>query len=142
MRQLLRQLLALRLTSNFTTTSTSAQPTALSFSIGDNEVWIVDCQITAQCSSTGGIAYAVAAPTGATIEGWVKSSTSAITTLSYQRLTAINTLTSTALHTVATTPAPDMIRFTITNGSTAGVVTIEVASKTSGQTTTLFLGSS
>jgi hypothetical protein len=45
------------------------------------------------------------------------------------------------LHTVATTPGPDVIRFVITNGSTAGTVAIQAASVTSGQTTTLFLGS-
>jgi hypothetical protein len=137
----LREFLAVSLTANFTTTATAATSTALTFAIGANEVWVVDVQLTAQCSSTGGSKYAVAAPTGATIEGWIYSSLAAITTLSYQRLTAINTLNATALHTVATTPAPDVLRFTITNGSTAGAVTIQAASGTSGQTTTLFLGS-
>lgn len=140
--QRLREDVALRLTANFTTTSTSATSTALSFDIEANEVWVVDVQITAQCSSTGGVKYAVAAPTGATIEGWLYSSTSAITTLSYQRLTAIGTLTSTATHTIATTPAPDVIRCVITNGATRGTVTIQAASGTSGQTTTIFSGSS
>lgn len=129
--------------SNFTTTGTGATTiTGLSFNIGANEVWVVDVQITAQCSSTGGVKYAVSGPSGATIEGWLLSSTSAITTLSYQRITAINTLTGTAAHTVATTPGPDMIRFVITASSTAGAVTIQAASGTSGQTTTVFIGSS
>jgi hypothetical protein len=139
--QKLRQILALRLTTNFTTTNLTATTTALSFNIGANEVWVVDVQLTAQCSSTGGMKYAVAAPAGATIEGWVYSSTTTITTLSYQRLTAIATLTATALHTVATTPAPDILRFTIVNAGTAGVVVIQAASVTSGQTTTVFAGS-
>lgn len=103
-----------------------------------NDIWIVDVQITAQCSSTGGVKYQITTPAGATIEGWLLSSTSAITTLSYQRITAINTLTSTLVHTVATTPAPDVLRFTVTNGSTVGNCVIAVASGTSGQTTTLF----
>jgi len=139
--QTLRQFLALRLSSNFTTTNLTATSTALSFNIGANEVWIVDVQLTAQCSSTGGVKYAVTAPASATIEGWVYSSTSAIATLLYQRLTAINTLTTTALHTVATTPAPDIIRLTIVNSATPGVVAIQAASVTSGQTTTVFAGS-
>lgn len=138
----LRSFVALRLSSNFTTTSNSAQPTLLTFDIEANEVWIVDVQLTAQCSSTGGVKYAVAAPTGATIEGWVDSSGAAITTLVYQRLTAISTLTTTAMHTVATTPGGDKLRFTITNGSTAGSVTIQAASGTNTQTTTIFSGSS
>ncbi len=136
-----RQFLAVRLAANFTTTATAAASTALSFQIAANEVWVVDVQITAQCSSTGGSKYAIAAPAGATIEGWIYSSTSAITTLSYQRLTAIATLNTTALHTVATTPAPDIIRFTIINGATVGTVAIQAASVTSGQTTTVFAGS-
>lgn len=139
--QRLREALALALASNFTTTNATATSTALTFQIGANEVWIVDCQLTAQCSSTGGVKYAVAAPTGATIEGWIYSSTSAVTTLSYQRITATGTLNGTALHTVAATPAPDILRFTITNGSTAGAVTIQAASGTSGQTTTISAGS-
>lgn len=139
--QKLRQILALRLMTNFTTTNLTATSTALSFNIAANEVWVVDVQLTAQCSGTGGSKYAVAAPAGATIEGWVYSSTTTITTVSYQRLTAIATLNATSLHTVATTPAPDILRFTIVNGGTSGVVALQGASVTTGQTTTVFAGS-
>lgn len=138
----LREWVTAALVSNFTTTAATATATLLSFNVGVNEVWIVDVQLTAQCSSTGGVKYAVAAPTGATIEGWVYSSGAAILTLIYQRLTAIGTLTSTLVHTVATTPAPDMLRFTVTNGSTTGAVTVQAASGTPGQTTTIFAGAS
>jgi hypothetical protein len=141
-RKLLRQLVAVTLTSNFTVTSKTAAPTGLTFWMNANEVWVVDVQMTVQCSGTSGSNVEVQAPSGATIEGWYYSSTSAITTLSYQRLTAINTLTGTATHTVATTPAPDVLRFTITNGSTAGACTIAMASGSSSQTTTAFTGSS
>ena len=137
----LREFLAVKLAANFTTTATAAAATALTFSIGANEVWWVQVQATAQCSGTGGSKYAVAAPAGATIEGWIYSSTTAITTFSYQRLTAISTLNLTALHTVAITPAPDVLTFVVTNGATAGAVTIQGASVTSGQTTTIFAGS-
>lgn len=137
----LREIVTTVLAANFTTTVVTATSTLLSFTIGANEVWVVDAQVTAQCSSTGGVKYAIAAPTGALLEGWVYSSTSALTTLSYQRLTAINTLTATALHTVATTPAPDVLRFTLQNGSTAGTVAIQAASVTATQTTTLFANS-
>jgi hypothetical protein len=137
----LREWVAL-VNATFTTTSTGATTVgALNFSVVSGEVWTVECRLTAQCSNTGGIAYAISAPSGSTIEGWVQSSTSAITTLSYQRLTAINTLTSTALHTVATTPAPDLIWFVIVAGAT-GTVALQAASKTSGQTTTVFVNSS
>jgi hypothetical protein len=140
--QRLREAVAARLAANFTTTLATAVSTALTFQIGANEVWIVDVQLSAQCSSTGGVKYAVAAPAGATIEGWCYASGAAITTLVYQRLTAIGTLTTTAMHTVATTPGGDVLRFTITNGATPGAVTIQAASVTAGQTTTIFAGSS
>jgi hypothetical protein len=140
--QRLREAAAVTLAANFTTTNATATSTALSFAIGANEVWIVDVQATTQCSSTGGTKYAVAAPSGATIEGWIYSSGAAITTLVYQRIVAINTLSATLLHTVATTPGPDILRFVVTNGATAGAVTLQAASGTSGQTTTISLGSS
>jgi type IV secretory pathway VirB6-like protein len=137
----LRELLAVELAANFTTTLATAVATALTFQVQAGEVWIVDVQATTQCSATGGVKYAVAAPAASTIEGWVYSSGAAITTLVYQRLTAIGTLTATLLHTVATTPGPDVIRFVIVAGAT-GAVTIQAASGTAGQTTTVFQGSS
>lgn len=137
----LRAFAPARLVANFTTTVVAATSTTLAFNINANEVWLVECQLTAQCSGVGGSKYAVAAPAGATIEGWIYSSTSSLTTLSYQRLTAINTLNAAGLHTVATTPGPDVIRFVVTNGATAGVVALQAASVTVGQTTTIFLGS-
>lgn len=137
----LREWVSTVITSNFTTTLATAT-TIFSFNIAANETWVVDVQLTAQCSGTGGVKYAIAAPASSTIEGWLYSSLAAITTLSYQRITAINTLTAVAVHTVATTPAPDVIRFTITAAGTAGLVSIQAASVTAGQTTTVFAKSS
>ena len=139
--QRLREFAAARLAVNFTTTVVGATSTLLTFNVLPNEVWIVDAQLTTQCSGTGGMKYAVAAPALSTIEGWVKSSGAAILTLIYQRLVAIATLTATAMHTVATTPGPDTLRFTITAGANGGPVAIQAASVTAGQTTTIFAGS-
>ncbi len=130
-----------KLNANATTSAIAATNTNLSFAMAANEIWEVEFQGTAQCSSTGGTKYAISAPTGATVEGWIVSSTSAILTKSEQRLTAINTLSATALHTVATTPGSDVVKFTITNGSTAGNCVLQIASVISGQMTTLFAGS-
>jgi len=130
-----------RLNINFTTTVITAQDTNLLFGMSENEVYIVEAELTVQCSGNAGIKYAIKAPIGATIEGWILSSLGAITTLSYQRITTINTLNSIALHTVVNTPAPDRIRFAIVNGATPGNCVIQVASVTNGQTTTIFAGS-
>lgn len=126
----------------FTTTVVApATVGALNFAVVSGEKWVVECKLTTQCSGVGGVLYAVSAPAGSTIEGWVQSSTALITTLSYQRLTAINTLIATALHTVATTPGPDRIFFVVVAGAT-GTVAIQAASVTAGQTTTVFANSS
>lgn len=129
------------LSANYTNATNTQTATNLSFAIAASESWVVEYQGTVQCSGTGGVAYQINAPTGATIEGWLQSSTNAITTLSFQRITAINTATSTAVHTVGTTPAPDRIWFRVTNSTTAGTVAISAASRTNGQTTTIFAGS-
>lgn len=132
----LQRLMASLVTTNLTPTNSN-----LSFPIGANEVWCVVVQLTAQCSASGGMKYAVGAPTGATVEGWVFSSGAAITTPVYQRLTTINTLTPVAMHTAVAIPTPDVIVFTIMNGATAGTITLQAASVTAGQTTTIFAGS-
>jgi len=139
--QRLRESVRAFLAANFTTTVVTATSTLLTFQVVSGEVWIVDVQMTVQCSGTGGVKVAVGAPAGSTVEGWYLSSLGAITTLSYQRITAINTLTATATHTVATTPTPDVMRFTITAGAT-GAVSVQAASVTNGQTTTIFTRSS
>lgn len=128
------------LAANYTNATTSQVATNLSFAIAANEVWLMQVQFTAQCSSTGGSKFQINAPTGATIEGWYEGTTSSLTALTYQRITAINTLTGTASNTVATTPAPGYIWVRIKNSSTAGTVSFGAASVTSTQTTTVFAG--
>lgn len=127
------------LNSNFTTTLATAVSTALTVRVKNGEKWKIEFDGTVQCSSTGGVKFAIATPGGSTVEGWLDSSTSAITTLSKQRITAGNTLTGTATHTVATTPGPDRIVATVTAGAD-GAITIQAASNTASQTTTIFAG--
>ena len=127
------------LTANFTTTLATAVSTNLSLPVRSGERWQIEFEGSVQCSSTGGVKFAIAAPAASTVEGWLDSSLAAITTLSKQRITAINTLTATATHTVATTPGPDRIRATVTAGAD-GSITIQAASNTASQTTTIFAG--
>lgn len=138
---LLGNIPAFKLNSNFTTTIATNTNTGLQFFAQPNEVWKLSVNMSTQCSSTGGSKYQITAPAGATVEGWLKSSGAAITTLSYQRITAINTLNATATHTVATTPGPDTIEVMVSVGATGGVIAIGAASVTATQTTTIFAGS-
>lgn len=129
------------LLANATTSVVTATTSALSFNANAGEIWVMEFFLTAQCGSTGGSKFQITAPAGAVVEGWIQSSTSAITTLSYQRVTAINTLNATALHTVANTPAPDYIRVRVKMGGNAGTVGLGFASVTATQVTTLLAGS-
>jgi hypothetical protein len=129
------------LSANATSTSATNTNSNLVFTIGVSEVWILEFDLTVQCSSTGGVKIQITAPAGATVEGWYLSSGAAITTLVYQRITAINTLTGTITHTVATTPGADRIWVRIKNSTTAGSCGLGFASGTATQTTTIFAGS-
>lgn len=132
------------LSSNFTTTSTSASATNLQFTMDANTTYIVEINLTAQCSGNGGCKFSISVGTsnsGVTIEGWVNSNSSSTTAFRAQRVTTLDTLMSTAVHTSSSTPLSDNIIFTINNGSTSQTCRLNAASNTSGQTTTIFAGS-
>jgi hypothetical protein len=131
-----------RITSNYTNATVSATSAFPGITTVANGVYLVEVNATTQCSSTGGNKWSIVAPAGATVEGWSYGTTSAITTLSYQRFTAINTLTTTANNTVATTPAPYTAVAVVTCGATTGTLTLGGAVVTAAQTNTVFSGSS
>lgn len=133
---------ALSLAANFTTVSTTLDAgsnTNLTFPVLAGEVWEVEFHGNVQCSSTAGSKFALNAPAASTIEGDLESCTSAITTFTRQRITAINTLTATAAHTQATTPALDYIWARIVV-AVDGAITLRACSVNGAQTTTIFAG--
>ena len=136
----LREWVAQSLALNFTTTLATATSTKLSFAVKAGEIWAVTTQITAECSTNRGVKYAVSAPLGSTVEGWLYGQRNP-GQFNTERVIAVNTLTGTALHTAVNTPTPDQLNFLITAGA-VGSIAIAVASQTAGDTTTLFSGSS
>jgi hypothetical protein len=89
----------------------------------------VDC--TSQCSSSAGMAYAIAVPAGAIInDGWVSSCTVANVTgvgsFIVQPAPIPLKVTGIPLHTIPGSPGPDRIWFTVTNGSVAGNCTLQI----------------
>lgn len=128
------------LLANFTVSTVAKADTNLSFPIASGEVWVLEFSGNVQCSGTGGVKVQITAPTGAVVEGSYQSTTTSISTAINQRISAINTLTGTATHTVATTPAPDTILVRVKNSTTAGNVVIAFASVTAAQITTVFAG--
>lgn len=129
------------LTTSFNTTVITSVNAFPGITTVANAVYEIDVLSTVRCSSTGGIKFQITAPTGSTVEGWSEGSTTTITTLSRQRLTAINTLTATATNTAAITPAPHTMRAIVTTGATTGTLSVGVASGTAGQTSTMYPGS-
>jgi polygalacturonase len=138
---LLGNIPALQLSSNVTTNVTTRTSTNLSFPIRPSEQWYVECNIVAQCSSTGGVKYAINAPTGTTVEGGAEGVVAGSTSTTRVRISAIDTLTSNAMHTTANVPLADTIRVFIKGSTTAGNVTLQFASTTAGQTSTILAGS-
>jgi hypothetical protein len=129
------QPVAIYLTADFTTTSATAQNTALTFPVRNGEVWMLEYWGFAGCSTVNGMCYAIGAPTGTVVDGILDSSLGAATTDARVQITAVNTLTS-AVHTVAGGQRDDYINARLAivgNGS----VTIQAASATGGDTTTI-----
>lgn len=130
---------AAKLSSNFTTTSTTATNTNLSFAIGANESYYVTIEGSASKASTStGMKVAISAPSGCTISGEAFLTNNASTALVPSFITAINTLGST-FATSAGTQVAFRLTFQVTNGSTAGNITLQAATVTSN-TATIYAG--
>jgi len=127
------------LISDFNTTSTTGANSNLTFNLGANEVRRI--MIAGTCSkatSSTGLKVGIAAPTGATIKASVYGQLNTINATSNSILTAINTLSGT-MNTAIATEMPFRIEGVITNGSTAGAVTLQLATVTSN-TATIYAG--
>ena len=124
------------LLADFSTSSTTAVSTGLAFQIAANAVYTVIISGTAsKATTTSGMKLAIGAPTGCTIKGQQQHGTSSLSTAMQNGLiTAINTL-GTTFATGAGVEVPFRIEATITNGSTAGVISLDVATVTSNAAT-------
>ena len=127
------------LISDFNTTSTTGANSNLTFNLGANEVRRL--MIAGTCSkatSSTGLKVGIAAPTGATLKASVYGQLNTINATANSILSAINTLSGT-MNTAVGTEMPFRIEGIITNGSTAGAVTLQLATVTSN-TATIYAG--
>ena len=127
------------LISDFNTTSTTGANSNLTFNLGANEVRRI--MIAGTCSkatSSTGLKVGIAAPTGATLKASVYGQLNTINATANSILSAINTLSGT-MNTAIGTEMPFRIEGVITNGSTAGAVTLQLATVTSN-TATIYAG--
>lgn len=132
---------AARLTSNFTTSSTSATSTNLRFAIDANDSYYVTIEgSVSKASSTSGMKLAIAAPAGCAIIGEAYLGGSSLSTAPTPSLiTAINTLGST-FATGNGVRVTFRMTFLVTNSSTAGYITLQAAT-VSSNTVTIYAGS-
>lgn len=130
-----------RLSATFTTVNPGAQPTNFTFAVNANEVWYVELNGVVNCSSTGGVKFALLVPSSSNVDGFVHgSNTTAGTTIQQSRLLNPNTLQAAAINTVATA-GQVRLHGTVKVNDDGGNITIGFAAGTSGQTATLFSGS-
>lgn len=123
------------LLKDYTTTEATAQTTPLSVTVAKGDIWHVEFWGLAGCSTVNGMKYALKAPVGSTVSGTLHSSLGSATTLAYSTVSAPNTLSS-AVHTVAGGLRGDWMTARV-RVAADGVIAIQVASNTAGDTTTL-----
>lgn len=130
------------LTSNFTTSSTTATNTNLTFPIAANEKFKVRVTGTAsKATSATGLKLAIAAPTGCTITGVQYGGGATLAApLIPSLISAINTL-GTTFATGINVQVGFVLEFVVTNNSTAGDITLQAATVTSN-TLTIYAGTS
>lgn len=130
--------------SNVTTTvTTAADVTGLTVAVGANKKYRVTATLFIGCDNTGGMQFGLNGPAGSAILSGVWAGSSATANGSMQsRLAAIGSLTSaTAFNRFnGATGMITLIGYVTTTG-TAGNITIQFASGTSTQTSTVFIGS-
>lgn len=131
---------SIHLAADFTTSSTTAVSTNLSFPIGANQSYVVI--ISGHCSkatTNSGLRMAIDAPSGSTITGTeYRALASYSTALTNGEISAINTLGMIQATGIGV-KVPFRIEFTITTSSTPGNVTLQGATVTSN-TMTIYAG--
>lgn len=131
------------LAADFTTSSTTAVNTGLSFYAAANTSYKITIVGTAsKATSSSGMKLAIGAPSGCTVKGFAQQGGSTLSSaLTNSLITAINTLGS----TFATGTGVEVvfrIEATVNNGSTAGLVTLDAATVTSNVATIYAQGTS
>jgi hypothetical protein len=124
------------LASNFNTSSTTAVDTPLSVAIAANEkLDIIIVGTVSKATTTTGVRVGISAPAGATIAGFQQSGAASLNTaMTNSLLTAINTL-GTTFATGAGVEVPFRMEFAVDNSSTAGNITLQIATVTSNAVT-------
>jgi hypothetical protein len=128
------------LSGDFTTSSVTAVATNLSFPVAPGEKWAVDVFMNGnKATSATGAAFAVGAPAGTTMSGFLEANTTTVAAVTAQVLNTINTLGAAVWTQIGGTNFCRM-HFTVVAGAAAGSITIQAATVTSN-TLTIWNGS-
>lgn len=128
--------------SNVTTTNDAAQNiTSLSFAVGVNEEWQFDATLLVGCNNTGGVKIDVNGPAAAAIASVAEGMAASATATTSARISVLATLSGVAFNTANLATGYIRARGTIWTGANAGTVQLRFASGTSGQTSTIYAGS-
>ena len=129
------------LTSDVSTSNTTATNTNLTFTIGANETYrIMVAGTCSKATTTTGMKIAIGAPTGCSIKSVIQGGQALVATAPQgQILSAVNTLSTNAFATGAGVEVPFRLEGVITNGANAGSITLQFATVTSN-TATIYAG--
>jgi hypothetical protein len=127
----------LRVSSDLTTTAATAS-SIFSFPIAADEVWAVQICLLIGCNNTGGVRFSITTPSGATLA--LSAVGNAASVAKHERINSSGTLTG-SFNSANHPGGYCNLQGAIANDATAGTVSINFASGTSGQTSTVFANS-
>ena len=130
--------------SNVTTTlDTASDITGLSVAVAANKIYRVTATLFVGCNNTGGVKFAINAPSGAVgLSGvWTGSAAGVTASQVVKMQTTLGNLTNIAF--VRVNNSGGMAQFVgyITTSSTAGNIVLQFASGVASETSTIFIGS-
>lgn len=120
------------------TTSSTGSTTNFTFAIAANEIWEVEFYGAVSCNNTGGVALGLDCPAGCTLEGQTFGCGASATAFNSVRMTAINTGYGVMANVNSATPKMATMKCLVTNGATAGTVTLRLYSVVNTQTSTMY----
>lgn len=126
------------LTSNQTTSTTAATAIpALSFTLNPGETWSFEFNLQNGCAGAGGLKYAITYPSGCTMRATAVGMSTAATAVTSDVMTTNGTL-GIAFNAINNANGWTRIAGSITAGASGGAVTLNFASTTNGQVSTIY----
>jgi len=131
----------LNTTFNSLTGTTQPQNTNLSFAVNASEIWEFEINGTVRPSAATGARFAIMAPSGSSIDGWIQGSQGTTGSYVVAQLIVPNTLVNFNFATLANIQAPFKIFGTLKTGVNAGNLTLGVSGGGSTGAVSLISGS-